>query len=217
MFDYSAARAHMIDSQIRTSDVTDLGVLRAFRAISREDFVPKAQQALAYGDATIDLGEGRVMMRPRDFSKLVQAADILPTDVVLDVACGRGYSTAILAQLCETVIGLETSAEAVELASNQLAEAEITNAAIVQGELKLGASEHGPFNVIFVNGAVHEVPKNWRDQLANQGRLVSIIQDGPIGRATIFTRVGDAVGERVIFDASAPLLPGFSREAEFVF
>jgi len=217
MFDYSAARNHMIESQIRTCDVTDLSVLKAFRSVKRESFVPKAQSALAYADAHVDLGDGRSMIRPRDFSKMVQAADVAPTDVMLDIACGRGYSTAILAQLGETVIGLEASEEIVTQATSRLVEADITNAAIVKGDLKLGASEHGPFNVVFVNGAVSKVPKSWFDQLANEGRLVCVVQNGPVGRACVFTRAGDVIGERVIFDASVPELPGFAAEPEFVF
>lgn len=217
MFDFSAARNHMVESQIRTSDVTDLEVLGAFRSVAREAFVPKAQYALAYGDAHVDLGDGRIMVRPRDFAKMVQAADIAPEDVVLDIACGRGYSTAILAHLSETVVGLEETDEAVENATTHLVEADITNAAVVKGDLKAGAPEHGPFNVIFVNGAVAEVPKNWFDQLANDGRLVCLVQNGPVGRVCIYTKAGSSVGERVVFDASAPVLPGFAAAAEFVF
>ncbi|MDB2437160.1 protein-L-isoaspartate O-methyltransferase [Hellea sp.] len=217
MFDYSAARDHMVESQIRTSDVTDLEVLGAFRGIAREKFVPKSQQALAYGDAHVDLGDGRTMIRPRDFAKMVQAADIAPTDVVLDIACGRGYSTAILAHLGETVVGLEDNDEAVERATAQLVEADITNAAVVKGDLKAGAAEHGPFNVIFVNGAISDVPKTWLDQLANNGRLVCLVQNGPMGRVCVYTKAGDTVGERIVFDAGAPLLPGFSAAPEFVF
>jgi len=217
MFDVSAARAHMVESQIRTNDVTDLALLAAFRSVSRENFVPKGQTALAYGDAHVKLDDGRVMLRPRDFAKMVQAADIRPTDVVLDIACARGYSTAIMAQLADTVVGLETSDECVERATELLVGADITNAAIVKGELKSGASEHGPFDVIFINGAVSSVPKTWLGQLANNGRLVCLVQNGPMGRVTVSQKTGDVVGERVIFDASAPHLPGFEAQAEFVF
>lgn len=216
MFDFPAARDQMVDCQIRTSDVTDHNVIKAFKSVSREIFVPKSQQALAYGDAHIALGEGRVMIRPRDFSKMVQAADIGPTDVILDIACGRGYSAAILAHLGETVVALETTDETVEKASERLISADITNAAVVKGDLKLGASAHGPFNVIFVNGAISEVPKSWTDQLANGGRLICVIQKGPIGHACIYTRSGDVIGEKIIFDTSLPILPGFERQAEFV-
>jgi len=216
MFDVSAARAHMVESQIRTSDVTDLTLLAAFRSVSRENFVPKAQMALAYGDAHIQLETNRIMLRPRDFAKMVQAADIQPTDVVLDVACARGYSTAIMAQLADTVVGLETNDECVNRATDLLVAADITNAAVVKGELKAGASEHGPFDVIFINGAVSAVPKTWLGQLANDGRLICLVQNGPMGRVTIFQKTGDVVGERIVFDASAPHLAGFEAQPEFI-
>lgn len=215
MFDFKSARDHMIDSQIRTNDVTDHDVLNAFKSVARENFVPKSRQNLAYADMHIDLGEQRVIMRPRDFSKMVQAADILPSDVVLDIACGRGYSTAILAQLGETVVSLETSDEAVEKASNKLIESDVSNVAVVKADLKLGSPENGPFNVIFVNGAVSEVPKNWLDQLANNGRLICVVQNGPVGRAVLYKRSGDVIGERILFDTSLPKLSGFERQAAF--
>jgi len=152
-----------------------------------------------------------LMIRPRDFAKMIQAAEIMPSDVVLDIACGRGYSTAILAQLSETVVGLEVSDEAVAKATEQLVDADVSNAAVVKGELKSGAAEHGPFNVIFVNGAVSSVPKPWLDQLANNGRLV------PVGQVRIYTKAGNVVGDRIAFDAAAPTIPGFEPAPEFVF
>ncbi len=217
MFDFAKARDHMVESQIRTSDVTEPAILKAFRTTPRERFVPKAKSALAYGDSHIKMDESRIMLRPRDFAKLVDAAEIRSSDIVLDIACARGYSTAIMAKLADTVVGLETSEEAVDKATDLLNETDISNAAVVKGELKAGASEHGPFNVIFVNGAVTDVPKSWLSQLADKGRLVCIVQNGPMGRGTVYTKSGDFVGERVVFDASAPILPGFEREAAFVF
>lgn len=217
MFDFTKARDHMVESQIRTSDVTEPAILKAFRTTPREKFVPKAKSALAYGDSHIKMDEGRIMLRPRDFAKLIDAAEIRSSDIILDIACGRGYSTAIMAKLADTVVGLETTDEAVDKATDLLNDADISNAAIVKGDLKSGASEHGPFNVIFVNGAVTDVPKSWISQLANRGRLVCIVQNGPMGRGTVFTKSGEQVGERVVFDASAPILPGFEREAAFVF
>ena len=215
MFDFSAAREHMVESQIRTGDVTDYGVLNAFRSTLREIFVPKASAALAYSDANISTENDRVIMKPRIMAKMVQAADIKPTSIVLDIACGRGYSSAILAKLAETVIALEETDEAVEKATSSLADAGADNAVVVKGNIKSGAREHGPFDVIFVNGAVSEVPSTWFDQLANNGRLVAVVKNGPIGRATLFTRSGDSIGDKVIFDASTPLLPGTQKPAAF--
>lgn len=217
MFDFAKARDHMVESQIRTSDVTEPAILKAFRTTPREKFVPKAKSALAYGDSHIKMDEGRIMLRPRDFAKLIDAAEIRSSDIILDIACGRGYSTAIMAKLADTVVGLETTDEAVDKATDLLYAADISNAAVVKGELKAGASEHGPFDVIFVNGAVTEVPESWIAQLANKGRLVCIVQNGPMGRGTVYTKSGNQIGERVVFDATAPILPGFEREVAFVF
>ena len=214
MFDYAVSRQHMVDGQIRTNDVTDLRIIRAFKTIARETFVPKAKQAIAYSDVHIAMG-GRTIMRPRDFGKILQGLDIQPTDVALDIGCARGYSAAVLAQLCETVVGLEDSDERVERATSQLVDAEILNAAIVKGDLKAGAREHGPFDIIFVNGAVSEVPKSWFDQLAVGGRLGVVVKRGPVGQALIYTRGKDAIGKAVICDANVPLMEGFERDAVF--
>jgi len=120
MFNFTIARQHMVESQIRTNDVTHAGVLQAFRKIPRENFIPKSQKALAYGEAHIKIDDERWMVRPRDFSKLIQAARVQDKDIVLDIACGRGYSTAILAQMAETVVGLEDNEERVDRATQEL-------------------------------------------------------------------------------------------------
>jgi len=141
MTDFSAARDAMVESQIRTSDVTDLAVLAAFRTTARESFVPTARKALSYADCHVETDEGRVMLSPRDLAKMIQAADISSSDVVLDMACGRGYSSAILAKLADTVVGLETDEAAVARATELLVEADISNAAVVQGDLKSGCAK----------------------------------------------------------------------------
>lgn len=214
-FDFDAARETMVESQIRTADVTDLEILSAFRRIPRERFVPASKMALAYGDAVVPYDEGRSLLRPRDFAKLVQAADIKPHEVVLDIASARGYSVAVLAQIADTVVGLETEDETVDRATGLLTDNSVLNAAIVKGDLKRGAPEHGPFDVIIVNGAVAEVPDAWLGQLSNGGRLAVIMKSGPIGRATIYTKSGEAIGDRVVFDANAPFLPGFEPVKTF--
>ena len=216
MFDFEAARETMLDSQIRTNDVTDRRIQAAFLAVPRECFVPKSKTALAYGDTNVDLGAGRYMLRPRDFAKMIDAADIDAADVVLDIGCGRGYSVAVMAQLAETVVALEETNEMVERATKLLDKCGVTNGAVVQGDLKAGAPEHGPFDVIFVNGAVTSVPQTWLDQLANGGRLVAAKAEGPLCRVIVHTKSVDSVGERIVFDANVPMLPGFERGQEFV-
>jgi protein-L-isoaspartate(D-aspartate) O-methyltransferase len=218
MTDYAKARLAMVHSQIRPNDVTDHRIQDAMAEIPRELFVPKAERARAYADAEVRLNETRVMLSPMHLAKLIHAADIHSSDVVLDIACGRGYSCALIARLAETVVGLEEEGSGFAAkATERLAEIGADNAVVVEGDLKAGAPKQGPFNVIIVGGAVAAPPKAWFDQLAEGGRLAVIEREGPVGRARIYTKAKGAVGERSAFDANATLLPGFEPEPGFVF
>ncbi|PWE17134.1 protein-L-isoaspartate O-methyltransferase [Marinicauda salina] len=217
MSDFANARAAMVNSQVRVADVTDHRIQDAMSEIPRERFVPRSKAAQAYADAEVECAPGRVMLRPRDLAKLIQAVDVGPDELVLDIACGRGYSTAVLARLAETVVGLESEEALVKRASERLPDVGADNAVVVRGDLKAGVPDQGPFDVIFVGGAVEDVPDAWFDQLADGGRLAVIVREGPVGKATVFTRSGSAIGDRVHFDAAPPVMPGFEREAGFVF
>jgi protein-L-isoaspartate(D-aspartate) O-methyltransferase len=216
--DYAAARHAMLEGQVRVADVTDRALQNALLEIPRELFAPKSNRALAYGDYDLPIAPDRVLMRPRDFAKLVQALDIQKSDIVLDIACGRGYSCAVLARLASMVVGLESSQDMAAKASEALEATGVTNAVVVTGELKAGAPDQGPYDVIFVGGAVEVVPDAWLAQLADGGRLGVVIRDeGGVGRATVLTRSGGVIGSRVIFDCATPLLDGFARPRAFTF
>jgi len=217
MSDFAEARRAMVASQVRVNDVTDRRIQDAMLEIPRELFVPRSKSAAAYADVEIETEDGRVMLRPRDLAKLIHAADIARDELILDIACGRGYSTAVLTYLGEMVLGLESNEAMAGKAADRLAKIGATNAAVVTGDLKAGLPRQGPYDVIFVNGAVETVPAAWLDQLAEGGRLAVIVRDGAVGRATIFTRAGGAVGERAVFDAAPPVLKGFEGERGFVF
>ena len=216
MFDFVQARETMLDSQIRTNDVTDRRIQSAITSVPRECFVPKAKLALAYSDTHIDLGDGQFMLRPRDFAKMLEAAEIASDDIVLNIGCGRGYSVAVLAQLAETVVALEQTSETVERATKLLEKCGTANAAVVEGDFRVGAPEHGPFDVIFVGATVEYPPKTWLDQLSNDGRLVVCISEGSMGRVCVYRKSDDNVGQSVVFDASIPYLSGFKPKSQFV-
>ena len=134
MYDYAKARLAMVNSQIRPSDVTDHRIQDAMGAIPRELFLPKSQLSKAYADAEVALNDQRAMLRPREFAKLVQEARVKATDVVLDVGCGRGYSSAVLARLAETVIGLEDAeSKLAAKAGDRLSKVGADNAVVVEG------------------------------------------------------------------------------------
>jgi len=215
MSDLEDARRKMVASQVRPADVTDRRLQDAMLAIPRERFLPRSMAGSAYADMEVDLGEGRRFMRPRDFAKLVQALAVKSGDLVLDLACDRGYSTAILSRLCETVIGIESNKAFASKAEGALSDVGADNAVIVTGDVKKGAPEQGPFDVILVNGAVEVVPDAWLDQIAEGGRMAVIVRERGVGRARLFTRHGGVVGSRDVFDSMTSVLPGFEREPEF--
>jgi len=213
--DLQAARAAMIDSQVRPNDVTDRRLIAAMAAVPRDAFVPANRLSLAYADAPVETGPGRWMAAARDFSKLVNAAAILETDRVLDVAPGAGYSTAILVRMASAVVALEQDEAAATALREALDKAGVSATKIVAGPLKAGVPSEAPFDVIHVNGAIEEVPKAWLDQLAEGGRLVAVVAEKGIRRARVYTRSGGKTAWRAPFDAATPALPGFERAAEF--
>lgn len=216
MPDYLTLRRVMVESQVRTNDVTDTRVQDAMAEVPRERFVPQAKRALAYADAAVEVAPGRFQLDPRTFSKLAQLAEIEPTDRILDVACASGYSTAVLAKIGGRVTALEEDAELVRIASDALAGSG-GRVEVVQGRLADGYRPAAPYDVIFVNGAIEQLPDALTSQLAEGGRLVTIVQEGPQGRARLLLREQGRIGAWTDFDATVPLLPGFRKARGFVF
>jgi len=222
MTDFEAARFNMVECQVRPSDVTDVRIQAAMSAIPREAFAPKAKQSLAYMDATLDVAANRYLVEPRCFAKLVQAARIEEGDLVLDLGCGTGYSSAILAALGTAVVAVENDPDLVELASQTLAGLEVDNAAVIEGDIAAGAPAQGPFDVIFVNGAVEQIPQALFDQLNPGGRLAAVVTEDGKSSARIYLKSLEADGTEVmghldVFDAAIPPFPEFERAKGFVF
>ena len=218
MVDYTAARMNMVDSQIRTNKVTDAAVISAFESVPREAFVPDRLAAVAYVDKRLPLGNGRFVMEPMVLARLLQAARLSPADVVLDVGCGTGYATAIMARLAATVVALESDAGMAARAAKTLAELDIDNAIVVQGPLPAGWAAQSPYGVILINGAVSEVPPAIHRQLADGGRLVTVLRPGERqGQGILMQRHGAVAASRVLFDTDMPVLPEFAGEPGFVF
>jgi protein-L-isoaspartate(D-aspartate) O-methyltransferase len=210
-----SARFNMVETQIRPADVTDPRVLAVLNAVPRERFVPRASVALAYADVPVAIAPGRYLLDPRSFAKLLQLAEIGPEDRVLDVGCGTGYSAAVLARLAGEVIALEQDADLVRVASELLANA-VGKVEVVQGGLVEGVKGQAPYDVIFVNGAVEQIPETLLAQLAEGGRLVTFLKDGQ-SRAWLFLKEKGQVGKRPDFDADVPVLAGFRKAVGFVF
>jgi protein-L-isoaspartate(D-aspartate) O-methyltransferase len=218
MVDYAAARFNMVESQIRPNKVTDPRVLRAISEVPRERFVPKKLMGIAYVDEDLAVAPGRYLMEPMAFARLLQDAAIQPGDIVLDIGCATGYSTAVLAKLAATVVAVESDPQLVERASTVLAELNVDNAVVVAGALEEGYAEQAPYDVILLGGAVEEVPRSITDQLGEGGRLMAVVTGGSrVGKGNLIHRVHGDLSGRVLFDAAVPPLPGFAVERGFVF
>ncbi|MGQ9370308.1 protein-L-isoaspartate O-methyltransferase family protein [Azospirillum sp. A39] len=218
MPDYAAARLHMVEGQIRPNKVTDQRLVDAMLDVPREIFVPKASRGIAYVDEDVAVGNGRYMTEPMVFARMLQEAEIGAGDVVLDIGCGTGYSTAIIARLAATVVGLECDAALAARAGEALPEVGADNALVVTGPLGDGHAAQGPYDVIVFEGAVAEVPAAIRDQLADGGRMVAaVLGESGLGQVRLFRRAGAMVSSRVLFEAMPHLLPGFEPKPKFVF
>jgi protein-L-isoaspartate(D-aspartate) O-methyltransferase len=217
MTDLSDARQTMVDCQVRPSDVTQYAIIDAMLRVPREVFAPKSLRDIAYADTEIALGQGRVLLPPRTFAKKLEASQPKASDLVLDLAPGTGYSSAVLAQCAAMVIGIEPSEDLAKSAGDALGSLELDNVVLSAGDAAAGDPAHGPYDLIFVNGAVERIPTALTDQLKDGGRLVAIFRENGADKCRVLVRAGDAVASRYAFDASAPLLPGFEADAAFVF
>src|ERR1043166_6665438 len=217
MADYAQARRVMVDRQVRTADVTDLRIIAALLEVPREAFVPAARRAVAYLDLDVPVDGARALLKPMVFAKLLQAAGIGDTDRVLDVGCATGYSAAVLGQLAGHVVALEEDTALARGASVTLAQIGARNVAVVSGALSAGWAEGAPSDAIVLEGAAEVIPDSLLAQLREGGRLVAVVGSGPMGKATLYRRAGGHAGALPVFDAAAPLLPGFAKPAAFVF
>jgi protein-L-isoaspartate(D-aspartate) O-methyltransferase len=218
MVDFVQARRTMVDCQIRTSDVTDLRVIAAFLEVARERFVPAARQAIAYLDRDVPVNDaGRALLKPMVLAKLVQAAGIAATDHVLDVGCATGYSSAVLGRLAARVVALEEDAALGAAAGAALAASRAGKVTVVTGALSAGWPGSAPYDAILLQGATEIVPDSLLGQLKEGGRLLAVLGSGPMGKATIWRMAGTRATPQPLFDAAAPLLPGFAKAPAFVF
>lgn len=210
---FAEARTRMVDNQIRTTDVTDQPLLRAFLTVERERFVPQERRELAYIGAEMPLGGGRFLMEASPLAKLLQLAAVQPGERVLDVGAGTGYASAILASLGAAVVALEEDAELADFASRALD----GRAEVAQGPLGEGWARGAPYDVILLQGAVYSAPETLFGQLAERGRLVVVEGFGNSGMAKLYVKDGDLVSDRFGFNCSLRPLPGFSQKPAFVF
>lgn len=217
MDDFTARRITMVDTQVRPHDVTKFPVINAMLATPREAFVPADARGLAYVDGPVTLSGERVLLDARSIGKMLDALEVTPKDLVLEIGAGMGYTTALLAHMAEAVVAVEEDADLASEAEAALSAQQVDNAMIVQAPLVAGSPKHGPFDAIVIFGGVSQIPQSVVDQLKENGRIMAIFMKGALGEARLGRKIDGRVSWRMDFNATAPVLPGFAAAPAFEF
>lgn len=215
MTDFAARRTMMVDTQVRPSDVTKFPIIEAMLDVPRENFVPSAQKEAAYLGENLEIGGGRVLLEPRTLSKMLDALAINKDELVLDIAAGLGYSSAVIARMAEAVVAVEADEMLAREAQEALSENGADNVAVHIGPFAEGARQHGPYDVIVVQGGVQEVPTALSDQLKEGGRIACLFMQGAVGEMRVGHKRDGQISWRMVFNAGAPVLDGFAKQAAF--
>lgn len=216
MSEFASRRVMMVDTQVRPSDVTKFPIIDAMLSVPRETFVPDDKREAAYVGENLALAPGRVVLEPRTLAKLLDALDIQPTELVLDVGCGLGYSAAVIARLAETVVAVEEDETLAADAQRILSEEGVDNAIVIAGKLVEGSAKCAPYDVITIEGGVEEVPAAILAQLKDGGRIGAIFMEKSVGTARIGYKSAGQMTWRSVFNAAAPVIPGFAKPRSFV-
>lgn len=215
MIDYQERRTMMVDTQVRPNDVTKYNVIAAMLEIPREEFVPDSRRDVAYVGENIEIARGRVVLEPRTIAKMIDALDLQPTELVLNLAAGYGYTAAVLGRLAQAVVAVEEDAEMAAEATRRLAGIGADNVAVVQGPLAAGHKAEAPYDAILIEGAIEELPPSLAEQLAEGGRIITLFLDATVGVVRSGVKLDGVITWRYAFNAGAPVLPGFQRVREF--
>ncbi|MBT9444890.1 MAG: protein-L-isoaspartate O-methyltransferase [Hyphomonadaceae bacterium] len=215
--DFAHARYLMVETQVRPSDVTDLSILAAMRAIPREAFAPAALKQVAYADRELEVAPGRALMRPRDLGKLIQALAPRPGARALEIAGATGYGAAVLAKCGAQTTLLEPDPDLNFAAVAALGACGVDNVDTASTDITAGWADAAPYDIIMLNGSAETVPEAWLAQLAEGGRLGVIVRSGAAGHARLYTKSGGVTAFRVLFDAAPPVAPGLAAKPQFAF
>ncbi|MBX7146153.1 MAG: protein-L-isoaspartate O-methyltransferase [Alphaproteobacteria bacterium] len=210
-------RFNMIESQLKPNKIIDPKIIDAFSSIPREMFVPSNFRHVAYVDNDIALGYNRYLLEPMVIGQMVQIASLKLTDKVLVVACGYGYTAAVISKLCHKVYALDSERMFLNHAERNFKELNLHNIQTFQGKLTEGCSIYSPYNVIFIEGSIDYLPDSIPQQLEENGKIIYIRRQKNIGRMVIATKINQIVTSQVYFDANVPSIPEFNQEKRFIF
>lgn len=220
MMNFALARTNMVNCQLSTNGIIESAVLEAFDSIPREVFLPEKYQNLAYIDEDLKLDNGGMLMEPLILARLVQAAEVKPDDIVLNIGDTTGFSSAVLSRMASTVVALESKIGILDRARKVWAGMDLCNIAVLKGDNRKGSAQHGPYTLIILNGSVSEIPDSLTAQLADSGRLVTVLRKPgqTVGQITVLKKLNDQGFSTVrLSDAATPYLQEFEPVSGFTF
>lgn len=216
MMDFAQRRTMMVDTQVRPNDVTSYPVIEAMLNVPREEYVPENLRDVAYVEENLQIGHQRTLLEPRTLGRMLDALQLRSTDLVLDVGCGYGYASAVMARIVEAVVAIDTPAELTAEAQARLAAQEVFNVAVMTAPLNEGCPAQAPYDAIVISGgSIEEFPETLTAQLREGGRAVAVMREGHLGICKIGIKNDGVITWRYAFNASAPDLPEFKRAVGF--
>ncbi|TNF21617.1 MAG: protein-L-isoaspartate O-methyltransferase [Rhodobacteraceae bacterium] len=215
MIDYAQRRTFMVDTQVRPSDVTKFPIIDAMLEVPRELFVPRDRREAAYVGENLEIAPGRVMLEARTLAKMLDAVAFTGRELVLDIGAGYGYAAAVIARMAEAVVAVEDDADLVAEAQGALSDNGADGVIMHEAALNEGAPEHGPYDVVIIEGGIEVLPQAIADQLKDGGKIVALFMEGELGVVRLGYKMSGEITWRFAFNAAAPVLPGFERAVEF--
>lgn len=219
MTDFALARRNMVEGQLRPNKVTNVDLLAAVGELPRERFLPEALRSVAYADDDVPLGNGRYLMEPMVLARLIQALQPRAEDRAMVVASGRGYGAALLARLVKSVVAVESDPVLASAADQTVKALGLGNVTHHVGKCEDGSAAAGPYDIILIEGAVRQIPQALIDQIAEGGRLATVVcgTGDVLGSAQLMVKESGVASGRPLFDAGTPPLPGFAPPPKFTF
>lgn len=208
--EHETARKNMLLGQLIPNRIHDACMLKAMGSVARELFLPDHLKSRAYADESICIDAHTVMFSPRILANLLLLANLKDSDFVLDVKAATGYSAAVMADMAQAVVALESDAGMCETAQQILIDSEIDNVAVLNGNPDQGFPSQAPFDVIFIEGVISQIPETLLAQMAENGRLVCVIAKNAetTGKATKVIKNNGSLSYITAFDLD---LSGFAR------
>ncbi len=172
MADFAQRRERMVERQVARRGVADERVLDAMRRVPRERFVSALMREFAYQDSALPIEESQTISQPFIVAAMIEAAELKPSDRVLEVGAGSGYAAAVMAEIAHRVFAIERQPRLAAVAARRLEKLGYDNLEIRAGDGTLGWPDQAPFDAIIVSAGGPQVPAALLQQLAPGGRLI---------------------------------------------